>query len=402
MGYATGLSGIATASKKIDITSNNIANAQTVGYKAGQLYFAQVLASSQSAAGSSTTSFGAGSPRVLPQFSQGTITSTGNPLDIAINGDGFFRLKEGESTTYTRDGQFVLDKEGYVTSVSGARLQGFAVDANGTVSTALPVDLQVSNASIAAKPTTLSKLNVNLDARSALGIPANFDATDSSTYQSATSIPVHDILGGEHVVSLYFVKSSATQWDVFAGADGVMVGTTPVTSLAFNPDGTLDETTTPQPSSLTLPFATPLTFDLDMSSTTALSKTFGIINATDDGRGSGNLTGYSVDTDGYVIGSFSNGMSSKLAQVALATFNNMQGLRPLGSNAFAETSDSGVAKVGQPNTGSAGALQSGSLENSNIDLTNELVRMIEAQRIFQANAQSIKAQDEMLQTITNL
>lgn len=402
MGYATGLSGIATASKKIDITSNNIANAQTVGYKAGQLYFAQVLASSQSAAGSGTTSFGAGSPRVLPQFAQGTITSTGNPLDIAINGEGFFRLKEGESTTYTRDGQFVLDKEGYITSVSGARLQGFNVDINGTVATALPVDLQVSNASIAAKPTSVSKLNVNLDARSALGVSANFDATDPTTYQSATSIPVHDILGGEHVVSLYFVKNAAAQWDVFAGADGVMVGTTPVSSLAFNPDGTLDTTTTPQPTAVTLPFTTPLTFDLDMTGTTALSKTFGIVNATDDGRASGNLTGYSVDTDGFVIGAFSNGMSSKLGQVALATFNNMQGLRPLGSNAFAETTESGVAKVGQPNTGSAGALQSGSLEQSNIDLTNELVRMIEAQRIFQANAQSIKAQDEMLQTVTNL
>ncbi len=402
MGYATGLSGIASASKKIDVTSNNIANAQTVGYKAGQLYFAQVLASSQSAAGASTTSFGAGSPRVLPQFSQGTIQSTGNPLDLAVSGEGFFRVKEGESTTYTRDGQFVLDAEGFITSVSGARLQGFGVDVNGTVATALPIDLQVSNASILAKPTSLAKLNVNLDARNPLGISANFDATDPATYQSATSIPVHDILGGEHVVSLYFVKNSATQWDVFAGADGVIVGAGPATSVAFNPDGSLDTTTTPQPATLTLPFTTPLTFDLDMGGTTALSKTFGIINATDDGRASGNLTGYSVDSDGFIMGAFSNGMSNKLGQVALATFNNMQGLRPLGSNAFAETTESGVAKIGQPNTGSAGALQSGSLEMSNIDLTNELVRMIEAQRIFQANAQSIKAQDEMLQTVTNL
>lgn len=402
MGYATGLSGIASASKKIDVTSNNIANAQTVGYKAGQLYFAQVLASSQSAAGSAGMQSGTGSPRVLPQFSQGTIQSTGNPLDLAISGEGFFRLKEGQSTTYTRDGQFVLDAEGYVTSVAGARLQGFNVDANGTVATALPVDIQISNAGIAAKPTSLSRLNVNLDARNPLGNPANFDITDSTTYQSATSIPVHDILGGEHVVSLYFVKTSATQWDVFTAADGTLTSATPSYSLAFNPDGSLDETTTPQPTSLTLPFATPLTFDLDMGGTTALSKTFGIVNATNDGRASGNLTGFSVDSDGFVIGAFSNGMSSRLAQVALATFNNMQGLRPLGSNAFAETSDSGVAKVGQPNTGSAGAIQSGSLEMSNIDLTNELVRMIEAQRIFQANAQSIKAQDEMLQTVTNL
>jgi flagellar hook protein FlgE len=402
MGYATGLSGIASASKKIDVTSNNIANAQTVGYKAGQLYFAQVLASSQSAAGSAGMQGGTGSPRVLPQFAQGTIQSTGNPLDLAISGEGFFRLKEGQSTTYTRDGQFVLDAEGYVTSVAGARLQGFNVDANGTVATALPVDIQISNAGIAAKPTALARLNVNLDARNALGIPANFDITDSTTYQSATSIPVHDILGGEHVVSLYFVKSSATQWDVFTAADGTLTSPTPSYSLAFNPDGSLNETITPQPTSLTLPFATPLTFDLDMGGTTALSKTFGIVNATNDGRASGNLTGFSVDADGFVIGAFSNGMSSRLAQVALATFNNMQGLRPLGSNAFAETSDSGVAKVGQPNTGSAGAIQSGSLEMSNIDLTNELVRMIEAQRIFQANAQSIKAQDEMLQTVTNL
>lgn len=402
MGYATGLSGIASASKKIDVTSNNIANAQTVGYKAGQLYFAQVLASSQSGGSAAGTSFGAGSPRVLPQFSQGTINSTGNPLDLAINGEGFYRLREGESTTYTRDGQFVLDAEGYITSVSGARLQGFAVDVNGNVSTALPVDIQISNNSIAPQPTTLSKLNVNLDARNALGNPAAFDITDSSTYQSSTSVPLHDILGGEHVLSVYFVKTSATQWDMFAANDGVLISPTAVGSLAFNPDGSLDTTASPQPFSLTVPTTTPLTFDLDMTGTTALSKSFGIVNAADNGRASGNLTGYTVDSDGFVIGAFSNGLTSKLAQVALATFNNQQGLRPLGSNAFAETGESGVAKVGQPNTGSAGAIQSGSLEMSNIDLTNELVRMIEAQRIFQANAQSIKAQDEMLQTVTNL
>lgn len=402
MTYSTGLSGLAAASRKIDVTSNNIANAQTVGFKAGQLYFSQVLASSQSATTPGIPQFGVGTPRVLPQFTQGTLNTTNNPLDLAINGDGFFQLKSGDSTVYTRDGEFMLDADGYVTAISGARLQGFGVDASGAVSTALPIDLQVSNASIPAKATTLTKLNVNLDSRKALGNPLSFDNTDPTTYQAATSIPVHDALGGEHVVSLYFVKSATSQWDVFAAADGVMLSGTPVTSLAFRPDGQLDTTASPQPTSLTIPLTTPLTFDLDMTSTTALSKPFGIVNATDNGHASGNLMGFTIDSDGYVVGSFSNGETSKLAQVALATFNNMQGLRPLGSNAYAATGESGVAKVGQPSTGSAGAIQSGSLEMSNIDLTNELVRMIEAQRIFQANAKSISAQSEMLQTVVNM
>jgi flagellar hook protein FlgE len=402
MSYSTGLSGIAASSKAIDVTGNNIANAQTVGYKAGQLYFAQVLASSQSAASVDATSFGAGSPKVLAQFAQGTLNSTGNPLDLAINGEGFFVLKQGESTTYTRDGQFVLDADGYLSSVAGSRVQGFNVDKNGIAATALPVDIQVNNVTMPATPTSLVKLNVNLDARATSMSSASFDPADPTTYTSATSVPVHDLLGGEHVVSLFYVKTGVSSWDMFAANDGTLVSASPVTSLAFNPDGTLDTTTSPQPIAMTLPLSTPLTFDLNMTGTTALSKTFGIVNASDNGRSAGSLTGYNVDSDGFIVGSFSNGTTMKLAQVALATFNNMQGLRPLGSNAFAETGESGVAKVGQPNTGSAGAIQSGSVEMSNIDLTGELVRMIQAQRIFQANARSIKTQDEMLQTITNL
>ena len=402
MGYAIGLSGISVASKKIDITSNNIANANTVGYKAGQLYFSQVLASSQSSANVGTTSFGVGAPRVLPQFTQGTLKSTSNPLDLAINGDGFFRLRDGDSTAYTRDGQFVLDGEGYIGTPSGARLQGFAVDVSGAVATALPVDIQIGNITMPPKATSNAELNVSLDARKATGVPASFDLTDPTTYQSATSIPVHDSLGGEHVVSVFYVKSTPSQWEVFAASDGVQIGAGSISTLNFNPDGQLDTASSPQPVSLTLPLTNPLTFDLDLTGTTAVSKNFAVVDTADNGSASGDLTGYSVDSGGFVVGAFSNGTSRQLAQVALATFNNTQGLRPLGSNAFAATGDSGPARLGQPNSGTSGSIQAGALEMSNIDLTSELVYMIEAQRIFQANAQSIKAQDMMLQTITNL
>ena len=402
MSYSIGLSGLSVASKKIEVTSNNIANASTVGFKAGQLYFSQVLASSQSSSNSNSSSFGVGAPLVLPQFSQGTLNSTNNPLDLAINGDGFFQLRDGDSTAYTRDGQFLLDGEGYIGTPSGARLQGFAVDANGAVSTAIPIDIKVGNTTIPPKPTSNAILKVNLDARNNLGVPAAFDLTDPSTYQTATSIPVHDSLGGEHVVSLYFVKGTASQWEVFAASDGAQVGAGSIGTLNFMPDGQLDTTASPQPLSLTLPLTNPLTFNLDLTSSTAVSKNFAIIDTFDNGRASGSLTGYNVDSGGFIVGSFTNGATMQLAQVALATFNNTQGLRPLGSNGFAATGTSGAAKLGQPNSGSAGTIQAGALENSNIDLTSELVHMIEAQRIFQANAQSIKAQDVMLQTVTNL
>ena len=401
MSYAIGLSGLKTASTKIDVISNNIANASTVGFKAGQLYFSQVLASSQSSSTVSAGSFGVGTPRVLPQFAQGTMNATNNPLDLAINGDGFFRLRDGESTVYTRDGQFVLDGEGFIGASSGARLQGFAVDDSGAVATAVPIDLQLTNTTMPPKATTTATLKVNLDERKPLGNPAAFNPADAATYQSATSIPVHDALGGEHMVSLYFVKSSATQWDVFGVSNGAQLGTGALQTVSFMPDGQLNVAASPQPVSLTLPTTTPLTFNLDLSGTTAVSKGFTIMDTTDNGSASGFLVGYKVDSAGFIIGTFSNGTTRQIAQIPLATFNNTQGLRPVGSNGFAATGESGAAKLGPTSTG-AGAIQSGALENSNIDMTNELVRMIEAQRIFQANTQSIKAQDMMLQAVTNL
>ena len=201
---------------------------------------------------------------------------------------------------------------------------------------------------------------------------------------------------------MYYVKSAASQWDVFVASDGIQVGAGSVATLNFMPDGQLNLAASPQPVGLTIPLTNPLTFDLDLTGTTALSKNFAVVNSTDNGIASGSLTGYSVDSGGFIVGAFSNGTSRQLAQVALATFNNTQGLRAVGSNAFAATGESGAARLGQPNAGTAGSIQAGSLEMSNIDLTSELVYMIEAQRIFQANAQSIKAQDMMLQTITNL
>ena len=405
MGFTKGMNALNAASKNLEVISNNIANANTVGFKAGQMYFSEVFASSQSSAGGDVGGSGAATINVLPQFSQGNLQSTNNPLDLAINGQGMFELKDKDSVIFSRAGQFQIDQQGFVVNPAGAKLQGFLANADGTVATSTAVDLQIDTTPMAAEATAKSGVVLNLDARKSTLDPAAFRMTDPSTYQNTTSMPVYDDLGVQHAMSLYFVKKDATNWDVFASADGAQVGTGPVGTVAFQANGQIDTTATTQPFSLALPGkngAAGMNLSLDLTGSTAQTSDFAVSSTTSDGRAAGQLNSYAVDAGGVLKGRYSNGITKTLGQVAIASFNNPQGLRPLGSNGFAATAESGVPNMGSPNSGMAGSIQSGSLEQSNVDLTNELVRMIEAQRVYQANAQAIKAQDTVMQTVDSI
>lgn len=410
MSFQQGLSGLNAASKSLEVIGNNVSNSNTVGFKQSQAQFADVFANSLTGGGASQIGIGTKVAKVQQEFTQGNITSSNNPLDIAINGGGFFRMSDNGTVSYTRNGQFQLDKQGYIVNSEGKNLTGYTMQ-NGVLSTGSPADLQISTADLAPSATTAVTGLFNLDSRDANLASANFDPSDPTTYHHSTSANVYDSLGNSHVMQNFFVKTAAGTWDVFTTADGVPTAYTPpaapvaTANMVFNGTG-VGPTITPATPTVNIPVTTgatsPLNVTLDFSQSTQFGSGFSVNSLSQDGYTSGRLSGFNFSADGTIVGRYTNGQSATLGQVALANFTNPNGLQSLGNNAWAETADSGPSLVGIPNTGGFGILQSNAVEDSNVDLTAELVNMITAQRVYQANAQTIKTQDQVLQTLVNL
>jgi flagellar hook protein FlgE len=405
MSFEQALSGLNAASQNLDAIGNNVANASTIGFKQGRAEFADVFAAS--IANQSGTQIGIGTrlASVSPQFTQGNITTTGNPMDVAINGNGLFRMSNGGVITYSRDGEFTLDKSGFIVNSVGDQLTGYPANAAGTISPSTPIPLQLSLGNIAPKSTANASLSLNLDSRSTTPLAA-FSLTDPTTYNSSTALTVYDSQGNSHTLSLYFRTSAANTWSVYGAGDGtVLNGGAAIGTLNFNASGTMAANVTLNPSiPLTNGAATPLTFALLLpaSSTSQYGTSFSVSSNTQDGYTTGQLSGFTIGQDGIVQGRYSNGQTRDQGQIALANFVNSQGLVALGGNQWAESSASGQPLIGAPSTGSLGALQSGALESSNVDITTELVNMITAQRVYQANAETVKTQDQVEQTLMNL
>ena len=449
MGFQQGLSGLNAASKSLDVIGNNISNANTVGFKAAQAQFADVYANSLSGAGGTGVGIGVRVAGIVQQFTQGNVTATNNPLDIAINGAGFFRMSNNGAISYTRNGQFQLDKNGAIVNAQGLGLTGYIADVNGILSTGSAVPLTINTADIAPKQTDKATALLNLDSRSAVpgsvagvapAVLTPFLITDPTTYNNATSISVFDSLGNSHVLQTFYVKVDSTgvtlparppaaggagvtaQWDVFASVDGVLITRAAVPpapanamgTLNFNAFGQLLSTlpaivTDPKALRIDIPVSsgaiTPISAPdiiFDLVGSTQFGSSFSVNSLKQDGFTSGKLTKFNTGKDGTIVGSYTNGKTSVLGQVALANFTNPNGLISSGDNQWNESSTSGPSLVGPPTTGSFGALTSSATEDSNTDLTGDLVNLITAQRIYQANAQTIKAQDQVLQTLVNL
>ena len=405
MGFQQGLSGLNAASKSLEVTGNNVANSSTVGFKGAQAEFADVYASSLSGAGSSQVGIGVKVAAVAQQFTQGNVTASNNPLDLAINGGGFFRMSNNGTVTYGRNGQFQLDKNGYIVNAQGSRLTGYIADTKGVLATGAPTDLNINTADLAPQATSKVKLLVNLDSREMPPATPVFSATDPTSFNRSTSISVFDSLGNSHIVQGYFVKTAANTWDVYGTSDGAPLNTPKLGTLVFGTDGALTAAS-PQPFSasanVTTGATTPMLFKVDFTGTTQFGASFGLNTQSQDGYSSGKLSGFNTGADGIITGRYTNGKSATLGQVVLANFTAPNGLENLGNNSWAETSASGGPLVGTPSSGSLGVLQSSAVEDSNVDLTAELVNMITAQRYYQANAQTIKTQDQVLQTLVNL
>jgi flagellar hook protein FlgE len=417
MGFQQGLSGLNASSKSLEVIGNNIANANTVGAKAARAEFADVYANALGGA-TNVVGLGVSVAAVAQQFTQGSITTTDNALDVAINGNGFFEVSKNGAISYTRNGQFKLDNNGFIVNDQQQRLLGYPADATGTIIPGAPVPLQMPTAGITPAVTTTIGMELNLDARAAVTLPAAgapIDFADPSTYNNATSQSVYDVRGEAVTLTYYYQKSAADTWNVYVAANGTPIATAggnpaPSTTITFPPNG--GAPTAPVGTvSIDIPavanangaLTQPITgIALDVSKATQYGSAFGVTNLSQDGYAPGQLVGVQIESDGTVMARYSNAQTKPAGQIELATFRNPQGLQPLGGNTWAASVASGNPLVGVAGSANFGVLQSGAVEDSNVDLTAELVDMITAQRVYQANAQTIKTQDQILQTIVNL
>lgn len=415
MGFQHGLSGLNAASKNLDVIGHNVANSSTTGFKSSRAEFAEMVASAIGSSSGSTSGIGANVATVSQQFTQGAINSTGNSLDLAVNGDGFFHVSLNDGTqAYTRSGNFQLDKAGNLVTFDGANVMGYSIDqatglANSTTLEALKFP---TGQPIPAKETKEITVALNLNARAT---PAAGDtsvappilATPRATY--GTSLEVYDSQGLPTPVTMYFEKGEGNTWNVFnsLAADADSIGT-----LVFDESGKLSSGS---PLSLTIPGselpnpnnngANPvrdLELTLDMGAVTQFGSDFAVSKLSHDGYAAGELNGINISGDGTVMATYSNGVTRAESQLALAKFSNVQGLSAIGNNNWVVTSDSGAPVLGTAKSGSFGSLIAGALESSNVDLTAELVGMMTAQRAYQANAQTIKTQDQVFSTLVNL
>ena len=396
MSYEIAATGLNAVNEQLDGISNNIANSGTVGYKSMTTQFSAMYAGTQ-AMGVSV----AGSAQSIS--TGGSMVSTGNALDLAINDDGFFVMCDSAGNiSYTRAGSFVTDKNGYIVNASGDYLQGYPVDDSGTLQTGTVTDIQIKTGNIPAQATDSMTFTANFDAsdetidRSSV----QFDANNSDTYTDSYTTTVYDSLGNEHSVSQYFTKTADNTWEVQYTFDGEAQTGVPPTTLTFDPNtGKLTSPTTPQTITFTTDEAAPISMTVDYSDCTQYGSDFSVTTNSATGYASATQNGVQVDDDGKVYATYSNGERMLQGQVVLATFPDENGLEAVSGTAWVQTGESGTPLIGVPGSGSCGTLSSGMLESSNVDITNELVNLMTAQRNYQANTKVISTSTQLDQAL---
>ena len=404
MSFQPGLSGLSAAAKNLDVIGNNVANSTTAGFKLAYAVFSDMSAAAATGASGAQIGIGTQVTSVNQQFSQGAITVTNNPLDVAISGQGFLRMNDSGAISYTRNGNFNLDKNGFITGPGGQNLTGYQA-VNGAIVPNVLINLQLSKADQSPLATSTTSLGANLPASDGILPATGLDITNPKTYNWSTPSTAYDGLGIAHTVTFYFNKTAPNTWTSSVYVDDKLPISGGITTLNFSPIGAYQAPATPNPPMVVTALASgaaDLSVALDYSAMTQFSSAFGVTSLAQNGAASGTLSSYSIDPKGIIFGKYTNGQNLTLGQIALANFTNTQGLLATGDGMWVETAVSGPALVGVPGTASLGVLQSSAKEDSNVDLTAELVNMITAQRVYQANAQAIKTQDQLMQTMVNL
>ncbi|WP_283181325.1 MULTISPECIES: flagellar hook protein FlgE [unclassified Pseudomonas] len=435
MSFNIGLSGLYAANKQLDVTGNNIANVATTGFKSSRAEFEDVYSATKLGSGSKTIGNGVRLANVSQQFTQGDVNNTGNVLDMGINGSGFFVLSENGSMSYTRAGTFKVDKDGYVTNSDGsARLQGYGVDANGKILNGVLTDLRVDTSNLAPKNTSTVSSTINLNSTAPIINQTTnpFDPSKEASFTKQFSTPIYDTQGNKHVMDQYMVKTGDNTWKTYTliegrnpdGSDPTLAASLPVAStMAFDSSGKLVSVTTPAtPTPIVSPDlkvtgwipgtvtngvwtangAASGVVTVSMDKTTQYNADTARSIPSQNGYATGQITNLTIDTSGIMLANFSNSQTKAIGQISLASFTNEQGLQPVGGTSWKETYSSGIPGYDAPNTGTLGEIHSNSLEESNVNLTNELVDLIKAQSNYQANAKTISTQSTIMQTIIQM
>jgi len=448
MSFNIALSGLAAAQKDLDSTANNIANVNTSGFKESRAEFADVYAGSIFTSSRTKVGDGASTSMIAQQFSQGSLKFTNNSLDIAISGDGFFAMTPdlaARDMSFTRAGAFKLSKENFIVDNNGNYLQGYAVDptSGSTTSVSLSTTQPIQIPSTAGAPRSTSNVYMTMNLDSRVVVPtAVFNPTDKATFNSSTSTTIYDSLGEPHILTLYFRKTGAAtdnDWLVYGQLDNNNA-TPPTTTGAVTagvghvfqlpagakldfdssgkPIGTLPNLQLPAGAGTglndpTLPylkngatFISPVTVLFRDESNTKLptqyASKFEVGSLSQDGTTVGRLTGIDIDAAGRVMASYSNGNQTYLSQITMVKFANPQGLTQVGNTSWKASLRSGDPLAGEANTGTYGSINSSALEQSNVNLTNELVDLIAAQRNFQANSRALEVNSTLQQTVLQI
>jgi flagellar hook protein FlgE len=404
MPFRLALSGLNAAQADLSVTANNISNTATAGFKGSRAEFAELFSVSPQGVSSAAIGNGVRVANVAQQFTQGNIDFTDNSLDLALSGQGFFILNEGGALAYSRAGAFQVDRDGFVVNSRNQRLQVYPPMDNGSFNTGALSDIQLVTNESAPAATTEAGVVLNLPGNAEEPAVAAFDPADLNSYNHATSMTTYDSLGAAHTATMYFVKTDQpNQWTTHLYVDGAAVGSEE--TLQYSATGALTSpangqfTFGPHPTGTG---AEDMNITIDFSRTTQYGDNFNVNATPQNGYTTGRLIGIDIDSTGVVQARFTNGRSLALGQVAIANFSNPQGLQQLGDTNWAETFSSGQALRGQAGNSGFGLIQSGALEASNVDITEQLVNMITAQRNFQANAQMISTADAITQTIINI
>lgn len=405
MGFSQGLNGLRAIQQNIDIISNNVANAETVGFKGSRGIFQDVYTQARVGAGARLAD-------VQQNFASGALTDTGRTLDVAIGGEGFFRLQDGQETVYSRNGQFQIDRQGFIVNAAGARLTGFPPEAGFT---GIPEAIQVPRDGVQAVATTEASFSLNLDSNAAV-VPAAppIDPADPDTYSFSNSVTAFDSLGNERALTLYWARRTngpaPTEWSVGATLDGADAsGVVDLGTLSFDANGQIDAATSTinaatfvDPVAPDLDNASEVNIEFDFTGTTQFATGYSINEIDQNGYPPGQLSAIEIDTDGTLFARYSNDEIQSFGRMALVNFPSQEGLTRVGENHYKQSPASGIPVVGVPENGRFGKVFSGNVESSNVDLQQELVSLIVSQRTYQANANTIRTASETLQEITNL
>jgi len=410
MSFEVAVTGMNAATADLEVISNNIANSNTNGFKRSRAEFADVYAASDLGVAKNSTGEGVRVTNVRQQYTQGEVNFTENNLDLAISGGGFFRLNDSSGgIEFSRAGTFGMDREGFLINGAEQRLTGYQSDDKGKILPTLG-EMKIDTADLTPRASENITLGANFSLADEVMDPGiTFNEKDANTYTFSTAATIYDSQGSSHVVDMYFVKNAQNAW-----TSHMYIGNKEITqkqggdTISFKTDGTLDQVNGGTSPIIKLTGVQPATnvaprdLNIDLSQLTQFDNPSGTNKVEVDGYGSGRLATLDVDSTGVIYGRYNNGQSHAMGQIALANFSNVEGLRPVGNTSWAETFGSGQPALGAPGSASLGNIQSSALEQSNVDITKELVDMIASQRNFQANAQVVSVADTLTQTIINI